>query len=121
VPATPLPLACHSGDEEEKGKKEGKEQNGQDATSPSLTEFQAHCCTLSVLPAEAEDLWHKCEQRGWKDGGGVAITNWKAYCNRMAKYVIEDRHKRKLSTKSDVQEQPVDRTKMDRFYAEVAK
>jgi DNA-directed RNA polymerase specialized sigma24 family protein len=83
--------------------------------------MQNHCATLAILPAEAEDLWHKCEQRGWKDGGGVAITNWKAYCNRMAKYVIEDRHKRKMLTKSDVPEQPVDRTKMDRFYAEVAK
>jgi DNA-directed RNA polymerase specialized sigma24 family protein len=57
-------------------------------------EFQDYLATMLVLPSEAEDLWQKCEQRGWKDGGNVPITNWKAYCNRMAKYIIQDRSKR---------------------------
>jgi hypothetical protein len=67
------------------------------ANRPSESEFVAFCTSPScgILHAEAKDLFLKLDQRGWKDGGGAIVENWKPYIQRMKKYIEQDRHKNK--------------------------
>ena len=69
------------------------ESGGEFEGVPTESEFVAHCAspTCGILPAEATDLYLKLKQRGWKDGGGAVVENWKAYVSRMKKYIEQDR------------------------------
>ena len=74
-----------------------------DAGQPTETEFLAYCASpvVGILASEAADLFGKCEQRGWKDGGKVEIVNWKAYVRRMRKFIEQDRAKNRADNRRE--------------------
>lgn len=67
--------------------------NGSETEVPTETEFVAFCMSprCGINKVEGIDLFLKCKGRGWKDGGGARIEDWRAYVTRMRKYIEQNR------------------------------
>ncbi len=66
---------------------------------PDEMAFVEFCMSpaCGITRPEAVDLYLKLKGRGWKDGNGAVVEDWRSYCRRMRKYIEQDRAQRKLT------------------------